>query len=51
MLKILNNQKVKKIQNGLLLKSNDFKIYNQPYTFFKPDQGTKISSPDGVVNK
>ena len=33
MLKILNNQKEKKIKNNkndLVIKINDFKIYNQP---------------------
>jgi mannosyltransferase OCH1-like enzyme len=42
MLKILNNQKEKKIKNDLVLKNNDFKIYNQPYTFFKPDYNSII---------
>ena len=48
MLKIINNQKeknIKKIKNNknvLVVKNNDFKIYNQPYTFFKPDYNSII---------
>ena len=38
MLKILNTQKKKKS----VLKNYDFKIYNQPYTFFKPDYNSII---------
>ena len=36
MLKILDTQKVKNIKNDKIQKINKFKIYNHPYTFFKP---------------
>jgi mannosyltransferase OCH1-like enzyme len=45
MLKILNNQKVKKIKNNkneTIAKINVFKIYNQPYTFLKPDYNSVV---------
>jgi len=45
MLKIFNNQKVKNRKNNknnLVQQNNDFKMYNQPYTFFKPEYNSII---------
>lgn len=42
MIKILNPQRKKYNKRNLLLKKYSFKIYSQPYTFFKPDYNSVI---------